>query len=139
MSPSWLSTVHYRWLAVAWTLGILIACSVPSTTLPSVDPALGVDKIVHVGLFAVFGALWMRSLCPPTTPTTMSCLRRHGAFLVALGGAFAVTTEVYQHLLPIRRLGDPYDAAANGLGLAGSLLAYVLYTHRRDKAESSSH
>jgi hypothetical protein len=34
------------------------------------------------------------------------------------GLLFAVGTEVYQHLLPVQRMADPYDVTADLLGLA---------------------
>lgn len=122
-----LNTGHYRILAVLWTVGIVTVCSLPTESLPEVQPALSLDKLVHFGLFAVFGALWMRGLCPPERDGLGQCLRRRGLALFVTGGVFAGGVEVYQHLAPLRRLGDPYDALANVLGLFFALLFYYLY------------
>lgn len=124
-----MSTTQYRWLAGLWTVAILVACSVPATTLSSVGPALSYDKIAHVVLFAVFGGLWMRALSPPHEGTA----RRNGLLLLLVGSVFAVLTEAYQHLLPIRRHGDPFDALADGVGIVVGVGFYVLYVRRRNE------
>jgi len=118
-----LSTSHYRWLAGLWTLGIVVACSLPPASFSGVQPGLGVDKVVHFGLFAGFGALWMRALCPPGGSAREKNRRRVVGLLV-VGGVFAVGAELYQHVLPIRRMADPYDAIANGGGLLAGILVY---------------
>lgn len=132
-----LNTRHYRILAVLWAVGILVACSLPTDTLPEVQSALSPDKIVHVGLFAVFGILWMRGSCPPNDGVGTSCLVRRGGALLLVGGLFAGGTEVYQRLIPIQRLGDPYDALANVLGLLLALGIYYGYHRRTVQAHST--
>jgi VanZ family protein len=125
LSPS---TTQYRWLAVLWTLGIVVACSIPAASLSPIEPALSADKAIHFGLFAVFGGLWMRALCPPDAAGPIC---RRGLYLLGAGSLFAVGTEVYQHLMPLQRRGDPYDALADGAGLLVAVVAYVLYLRSR--------
>jgi hypothetical protein len=134
--PFSLTTAHYRWIAVLWTLGILAACSIPASSLSPIGPALSYDKLVHLALFAIFGALWMRALCPPTAEVSRSWLRRLGVRLLLLGSLFAIGTEVYQHVLPLQRMGDPYDALADGAGLGLGIGLYVLYVHRTAESKS---
>lgn len=129
-----LSTRHYRWLAVLWTVGIVAACSIPAASLTPLGPALSADKTIHFGLFAVFGALWMRALDPPREGTAL----RQQALWVLGGGLFlAVGTEVYQHVLPLQRLGDPYDALANGAGLLVSVAGYRLLVRREQELDQA--
>jgi hypothetical protein len=123
-----LSTPQYRWLAVLWTGGIVAACSIPATSLSTLGPALSADKAIHFGLFAIFGLLWMRALGPPGASPA---LRRRSLFLLGGGGLFAAGTEVYQHLMPLQRQGDPYDALANGAGLLAAVVAYALLVRSR--------
>ncbi len=122
---AFLATPHYRWLAWLWTAGIVAACSIPAASLSPIGPALSADKAIHVGLFAIFGGLWMRALCPPST-TTLAHLRQRGLRLLVWGSLFGAGIEVYQHILPLQRQGDPYDALANGSGLLLSVVAYAL-------------
>jgi hypothetical protein len=132
--PPSLSTTHYRWLAVLWTVGIVAACSIPAASLTPLGPALSADKAIHVGLFAGFGALWMRALVPLSEGGWG--MFRQQALRVLVGGSFlAVGTEVYQHVLPLQRLGDPYDALANGAGLLGAVIGYGMLLRIRTQPD----
>lgn len=128
------SALHYRAAALCWTLGILAACLVPTSTLGSVSP-LGVDKLAHIVLFAGFGALWMRGLCPPGR-TDRAGFRRRVLGVVLAGVVFAGATEALQYLAPIRRVADPYDLLADLVGLASGVAAYgVLPARHRTRME----
>jgi VanZ family protein len=108
------SAVRYA-AAVLWTLAILVACTLPGSSLPSTS-LWEYDKVGHFVLFAVFGWLWMRALPASSRVVTLSVLA---------GGIFyAVGTEIYQGLLPFDRHPDPYDALANIAGLFAGMIAY---------------
>jgi hypothetical protein len=125
-----LSTTHYRWLAALWTVAILVGVSLPAASLSPVSAALSFDKAIHFGLFAVFGALWMRGLCPPASRGGWQRFRRRGLQLGGVGVLFAGGSEVYQQLMPIRRMADPYDAVADIAGLLAGILLYAMYMAR---------
>ncbi len=107
-----------RALALGWTLAIVAALSIPGENLPELPP-IGFDKLIHVGIFAVFGWLWMAALDAP--------LRVRTRRVLAAGLLFAALSEVYQGTLIPGRIGDPFDVVANALGL---LAAVLLYAHR---------
>jgi hypothetical protein len=100
---------HY-FLAIGWTLGILLACSIPGNDLPDLDlDLLKADKLAHFTLFLGFGWLWLRAI-----PRGR---RFRWAGVLAVGLVYAVATEWYQGILPWDRTPDPLDAAANTVGL----------------------
>ncbi len=104
-----------RW-AVAWTVAIFVACSIPGAQVqpPELLP-FAVDKWVHVGMFVGFGALW-----------TWARPDRVWEVLVA-GIAFGIGIEIWQGLLPIDRFPEALDAVADVVGLGlGIGLAVVL-------------
>jgi VanZ family protein len=116
-----LSPHHWRTLAILWTLGIIVACSLPGRSLPQ-SSLFEFDKLIHAGLFFGFGLLWMQALrSPPRT-------RRWRVLLAGL--FFAVMTEVYQGVLPFDRYPDPLDALANGVGLVLALLMHAVWMRR---------
>ena len=121
-----LRTAHYRLLATLWTLGILVALALPTGSMPETQ-ATNIDKIVHLGLFAGFGGLWLRGLCPPDIEGLPACFRRRGGLFFVGGLLFAVGMEAYQYLLPVRRMVDPYDVMANLLGLVVAFVGYYVY------------
>jgi len=132
------STSFYRWMAVLWTAGIVVGISLPASSLSPMSPILSADKLVHFALFFVFGALWMRVLCPPDEAGARSCLRRGILRLFVLGGLFAGGSELYQQVIPIRRMMDPYDAVANGAGLLVGMGLYTALVYRRDRGTGVS-
>ncbi|PSQ78898.1 MAG: hypothetical protein BRD35_00205 [Bacteroidetes bacterium QH_7_62_13] len=131
-----LSTEHYRWLAGFWTIAIVAACSIPAASLSPLGPALSADKAIHAGLFAAFGTLWMRTVCPPRDESP-GLFRRQALRVLGAGALFAVGTEFYQHLLPLKRTADPYDALANGIGLLLSVITYGVFYRMGRKVDES--
>jgi VanZ family protein len=132
-----LRTGHYRVLAGLWTVGILFALAVPANNLPNAQSLIGFDKVVHVLLFAGFGGLWLRGLCPPDTERIAVCFRRRGGVFFVAGVLFAVGTELYQEVLPVRRLADPYDVTADLVGFVAAFVGYYVYHVRRaDRASA---
>lgn len=105
---------------------MIVAFSVPTTTLPRVQPALSIDKLIHFGLFFGFGSLWMRVLCAPSSARLSDRLWTYGLRFAGAGICFAVGTELYQQVLPVRRAADPYDALANGFGLVAGIVLYAV-------------
>ncbi|GAA4545795.1 VanZ family protein [Pseudonocardia xishanensis] len=75
----------------------------------------GVDKLVHLGVFALLGATgrWIR--IPPLP-------------LVVALTAYAVLSEVLQGLLPIGRSPDVLDVVADCVGVSLGILAHALLT-----------
>ncbi|MFO8100517.1 MAG: VanZ family protein [Salinibacter sp.] len=137
MDPfSSVTTAHYRTAAALWTAGIVAACLIPASTLSSVQPAVGIDKLVHVVLFAGFGGLWMRALCPPGWADPAAGPPRRTLGVLAVGVVMAVGTEFLQHLAPIRRMGDPFDVIANLVGLLGAVAGYELYRRQHKTTDS---
>ena len=135
-SLSALTTTQYQWLAVLWTAAILGGLSLPPSSLSPVQTLLSFDKLIHAVLFGVFGLLWMRVLCPPDAAG--AALRRRGGQLFAAGGLFAGGTEVYQHVIPVRRMSDPYDALADAVGLLIGILLYGLLVRYGDTESSTA-
>jgi VanZ family protein len=123
MSPLSLSSLRRlaRWLAPAWTLGILVGCVLPGDGIPHFKWTIGVDKIAHAGLFFGFGVLWMLAARPPAgrdAPT----FRTRALAVTAAGTAYGAATEFVQYVLSVYdvvyRLADPLDFAADLVGLA---------------------
>ena len=137
-SLSALTTTQYQWLAVFWTAAILGGLSLPPSSLSPVQTLLSFDKLIHAVLFGVFGLLWMRVLCPPAVAGRGTVLRWRGGPLLGVGVLFAGGTEVYQHVIPVRRMSDPYDALADAVGLLIGILLYGLLVRYGDTESSTA-
>jgi VanZ family protein len=93
------------------SLLILIAVLIPGSDLPSVNIG-GFDKIVHIGMFAVWAIAVRYDFSAPK-------FRYFIAF--ACGIVFSAATEVFQLLVEGRSF-DLYDMAADAIGLIIGLL-----------------
>lgn len=115
-----MTVTHYRLLAICWTVAIFVAYSIPT---PDVSPqtAVQLDKAAHFGMFLGFGFLWMHALHPRRSHRGRKVASwRRTALLLAIGVGLSALAEVYQILLPARA-ADPYDAAANLIGLLSAV------------------
>ena len=111
-----------RLIPIAWTVFILLLCSIPGDDLPDLS-LFQADKIGHFVVFAIFGGLWLWA--GRTRP-------RYG-WVVIGGVVYAVFTELYQGWLPWGRTPDPYDALADALGVIAivGLHAFWYRSHRK--------
>ena len=114
-------TVIARLLATFWTLGIVAALAWPRPDVPSPPTPIPFDKLVHVGLFAGFGLMWMCA--------SRAALGRRTAGVFGTGLLFAVATEAGQRALPYGRTVSALDALADAVGLALGVAAF--YAARR--------
>ncbi len=113
-----------RAIAIAWTLLILLLCSIPQRALPDAPDWLGLDKIVHFTLFAILAQLWLRAAAKGDNPLVLNPAHRWRLWLAGVGyGAF---TELYQALISwafaAGRSADVADMLADALGFTVSLL-----------------
>lgn len=111
---------HRQRLATAWSFLILLLCTLPSKSLPQA-PEMGLDKIAHFILFAIWGGLWLW-----TYP-------KQWQKIALTGLAFGLFTEVAQAALSkifgIERFADWADALADGIGV-GFALAYHHWVYK---------
>ena len=96
-------------LAALWALIIWIGCSLPGDAVPFSSVLFSFDKLVHVGLFAVLGALALRAR------------PGRGWAILLVGTAFGVAIELWQGTPWIGRSADAADALADAVGLAFGL------------------
>lgn len=105
------------WLAIAWTVLILVLCWTPPRHLPMPERGpsffhmIGGDKIIHGGIFAVFALLWRKATSSASAP------------IIAISGlALAVITELGQATSLVGRDGDLWDGIADTTGVGVGLV-----------------
>lgn len=116
-------------MAWAWSVVILGLCWLPKSGLPvkETGPAFlhipHLDKIIHAGVFAVFGILWARALPD----------RRWVARIIVGGILLAIVSELGQAMPFVNRDPGLEDVLADLLGLIPSffLARYVFLSIRR--------
>ncbi len=111
--------IYYHLPPIAWASMIIALSSIPSAYLPNVQ-MFGIDKLVHIIVFCVFGLLLYRSYSNKSNINpNFSKVYSFTLVGVVLLGIF---TELYQGLIPGRRT-DIYDLIAN---VIGGLFAIVI-------------
>ena len=121
-----------RWalpFAVEWTLATLSALFVPGDYIPD-SSLLEADKLVHFLLFAGFAGFWMIALDGK--------LPRAWVYVLILGIAYGVLTEVAQQFMEGGRQGDPLDAVADSLGVIAGVGAFRLWRHFHPRRPAGS-
>ena len=109
-------------LAWTWTFVIFVLCWVPRLYLPGEERlpkpffVPNFDKLVHMGIFAVFAVFWLR--------VGQSNRRWRWVFLGGL--ALATITELGQMNRFVNRDGNFADGFADMMGVVVGLVAYFL-------------
>jgi VanZ family protein len=107
-----------RFIAILWTLLIIVACFTPGKDLPKVDIPL-IDKWTHFVLFGVLVFLWLCSR-PVTTLSRLAAL-----FVIAT--AFGAAIEVMQGVLTfLGRSMELMDGVADSIGALLGIAVFCL-------------
>lgn len=110
------------WLPVAlWSAVIFGLSSIPGTRLPPVDLPQ-VDKLAHLLVYAVLGALVLRAV--GRRGQRRGLRPRDFLVAIALTTLYGVSDEAHQHWTP-NRTPDWHDVVADALGGAVGSLALV--------------
>lgn len=113
----------------AWAAVLFALSSIPSSALPRAAGIVGLDKVTHATLYAVFGALSARGQIRRLRPRQEGATAPPGpslAVVVVLATlsalAYGITDEIHQIFVP-GRSADWHDGLADTLGgLLGALI-----------------
>ena len=112
----------YGFLAVSWTLFVLIMCLISFNELPSVGVS-SADKYVHATFHFVFTILWFLTL--DKNGYSRKILTR--VFLASV--IFGIAIEIMQGLFTQTRQADIYDVFANVAGAFTAVLFLYYSAH----------
>ncbi|MFT5141833.1 MAG: VanZ family protein [Rhodothermales bacterium] len=110
-----------RWalpFAILWTLGTLSVLLLPGEFVPE-SSITDFDKLAHFILFGGFAGLWMVALGDHLPRATL--------YVIVLGMAYGIITEIGQELAEGGRQGDPWDAVADTVGILAGVLAFRVW------------
>jgi VanZ family protein len=114
--------------AIVWTLLLLIGLLTPGEQLPDVPSAVGLDKVVHFGLFMVLSFLWARAFIDKKNKRIKK--RKFIPNYLVFVLIFAILVEYIQRLVPGRAF-DFLDILFNVLGaIAGAILFVYLHKNK---------
>ena len=118
-SSSGYKNILYYWFPVLlYCTLIYIQSSYPS---PQSIPRLPyIDKVLHLGGYAVLGALFLRAL---RTLPFKNRLRLVMFLSILLSSLYGISDEIHQHYVPYRN-ADVMDALADAVGSVLGVFAY---------------
>ena len=115
---NWLApNKYYFWLAISWTLFIVIMCLISSANIPKIEIS-GADKYVHAIIHILFTFLWFMSFLKFGIAFSKSIFY---AFLFSV--AFGLLIEILQKTLTTTRQFDIFDIISN---ISGAVLTYII-------------
>ncbi len=129
--------MKFRYLlpAILWSLLILWVLSVPGSSFPK-TPFLAIphfDKLVHLGIFAVFTFLLGYGL---SKQPARWCQKYVYTITLLLGVIYSMLTEVVQHIFLAERTGDFWDFIAD---VAGCLVGILILKHGKQYLPAFMH
>ena len=100
-------------IALFWTVGIFIGCSMPGKDLPSIHLFDRFDKVVHFTFFGVFFVLWFMYF---------HALKHVAWYVLGMTVLYGFGIEFYQLHCVAGRAFDVWDGLADSVG---GLLGWV--------------
>ena len=125
---------------VLCALVILVLTGLPGSCFPHVKPVIGVDKVVHVLMYAgfVFACLW--GYRKPFKENGMAYRRKALWITLLIGIIYGILTEIMQEFLVPGRTGSVYDWIADVIGcILGAIIAYFLLRDRNNLKNEALH
>ena len=111
---------------------ILLLTGIPGTTLRQ-PPIIGLDKVVHFLMYAVFTFASIWGYRKPFTENGKSYRQKAVGIVIAIGFIYGALTEVMQETLIPGRTGSIYDWIADALGsIFGAIIAIFLLRDRNN-------
>ena len=110
---------------------ILILTGLPGSLLPRVKPALGIDKIVHLFMYAGFAFACLWGYRRQFVSNGLAYKKKAILLAAVIGIAYGGLTEIMQEYLVPKRTGDWYDFLADCIGTALGAIVFYLFFRRK--------
>ena len=111
---------------------ILILTGLPGSCFPHVKPALGLDKVAHIIMYAVFSFLCLWGYRQQYVNNGKAYQKRALLLAVIISIAYGGLTEIMQEFFVPLRTGDWFDLLADVIGTClGGLIFYLFYRQRK--------
>ena len=106
---------------------ILILTGIPGSLFPKVKPLFGLDKIVHVIMYAAFAFLCLWGYRDQFISNGLRYRKKAITLTIIISIAYGGLTEIMQELLIPRRTGDWIDFAADVIGTGIGVIVFYLF------------
>lgn len=111
--------------AVLWALLILALCGMPKNAVPESN-IIGIDKVVHFGLYAVFALIMIVAFTKQRAYRGLQ--QRAIPVAIVVGIVYGIVIELLQGTVFATRSPEHLDMIANSLGsMFGLAFFYFIY------------
>lgn len=117
---------------------ILLLTGLPGSCFPHVKPAIGLDKLAHLLMYAGFTFLCLWGYRKPFREKGRKYRTRALWIALAIGIAYGAFTEIMQETLIPSRTGSIYDWIADILGSAFGVLFTQIFLRDRNNLENEA-
>lgn len=117
---------------------VLLLTGLPGSCLPKVKPTIGVDKIAHLLMYAVFAFATIWGYRKPFQERNASYRRKACWLTLGISIVFGGLTEIMQEAWIPGRIGNVYDWIADIIGsVIGVIVFYFLFRKRNNLQNES--
>jgi len=111
---------------------ILILTGLPGSVFPRVKPVVGLDKVVHLCMYAGFAFLCLWGYRKQFISNGVKYKRKAILLAIVISIAYGGLTELMQEYLVPTRTGDWVDFLADSIGtLLGVTIFYLFYRRKK--------
>ena len=111
---------------------ILILTGLPGSLFPRVKPALGLDKVAHVIMYAGFAFACLWGYRKQFVSNGLSYQKRAILLTIIISIAYGGLTEIMQETITVlHRSGDWRDLIADSIGTGLGVLIFYLFFRRK--------
>ena len=111
---------------------ILILTGLPGSLFPRVKPAIGLDKVAHVIMYAGFAFACLWGYRKQFVSNDLSYKKRAILLTILISIAYGGLTEIMQETITIlHRSGDWRDLIADSIGTGLGVLIFYLFFRRK--------
>jgi len=110
---------------------ILILTGLPGSVFPRVKPAIGLDKVVHIGMYACFAFLCIWGYRKQFISNGKDYRTKALALAAVISILYGGVTELMQEYLVPSRTGDWYDFLADTLGTLLGISVFGIFFRKK--------
>ena len=110
---------------------ILVLTGLPGSFFPHVKPVVGIDKVVHLLMYATFAFLCLWGYRKQFISNGIEYQKRALLLAVVISIAYGGLTEIMQEYLVPKRTGDWLDFLADSIGTGIGVLIFYLFFRRK--------
>lgn len=117
---------------------ILLLTGLPGSYFPRVKPAIGLDKVAHLLMYAGFTFVTLWGYRKTFQERDGRYLRKALWVVLAIGILYGALTEIMQETLIPSRTGSVYDWIADVIGSVLGVVVFFFYHRKRNKLKNDS-